>query len=92
MCKIGLLNLENEDFVQKIVESFQDNFQVNNLLINAQEELCFIAKLLNTIFYLVSFILLTAFTGLNMTGRFRFWKLQQYPYTAMLYDFPGNIY
>ncbi|CAN7025315.1 unnamed protein product [Brassica oleracea var. botrytis] len=25
---IGLLNLENEDFVQKIVESFQDNFQV----------------------------------------------------------------
>jgi len=26
-----------------------------------------------------------------MPGRFRFWQLQQYPYIASLYDFPGMV-
>lgn len=38
MVKIGLLNLENEDFVQKMVENVQANFQVSNMYINGQKE------------------------------------------------------
>lgn len=46
-----------------------------------------IAKLLSKFSIFVYNV--TVFTGLNMPGRFRFWELQQYPYIATLYDFPG---
>lgn len=36
MFKIGLLNLENEDFVRRIVESVQADFQVNDLIFTSK--------------------------------------------------------
>lgn len=38
MFKIGLLNLENEDFVRKLVESVHADFQVNNLICTSKSK------------------------------------------------------